>query len=114
MFGDEMAMNQTCYGLRSRCGSPFALYCAARTFMDRMVHAAHGSVFDTITTKTFQSTKIVLPPESIQLAFDRQVGPLFARILLGLRESENLAALRDCLLPRLVSGELSLQIGQFE
>jgi len=106
MFGDEMAMNQTCYGLRSRCGSPFALYCAARAFIDRLVHAAHGSVFDTITTKTFQSTKVVLPPECIQLAFDRRVKPFFARILTGLRESESLVALRDGLLPKLVSGEI--------
>ncbi len=49
LFGRDMAMNQTCYALATKTGTPFALYCRLRDEMDALVHAAHGSVFDTIT-----------------------------------------------------------------
>ena len=65
MFGREMAMNQTCYALASITDTPFALYCHLRHEIDNLVHSAHGSVFDTITTSTFANSKIVLPPLSL-------------------------------------------------
>jgi type I restriction enzyme, S subunit len=106
MFGHDMAMNQTCYALRSTIGAPLALYCHARHFIDRMVHAAHGSVFDTITTSTFETTDVLLAPEGILRAFDATVSPLLQRLRANLHESRTLAVLRDTLLPKLISGEL--------
>lgn len=106
MFGEAMAMNQTCYGLASKDSAPFALYCHARHFMDRMVHGAHGSVFDTITTRTFETTEVLLPPPNVLKAFDEQVLPIFLQIRANLHQSRTLAALRDTLLPKLLSGEL--------
>ncbi len=46
------------------------------------------------------------PPESIAARFGKVVQPLFARASEAVRESRTLAALRDALLPKLVSGEL--------
>jgi len=62
LFGRDMAMNQTCYALVTTTKTPFALYCRLRVAIDALVHAAHGSVFDTITTSTFASSRMVLPP----------------------------------------------------
>ena len=107
MFAVDMAMNQTCYGLHSKVGAPFALYCHARQFIDRMVHAAHGSVFDTITTRTFETTEVLLSPESISRSFDAKVGSLFQQIRANHRQSHTLSTLRDTLLPKLLSGELT-------
>src|SRR5438045_765944 len=36
IFGEKMAMNQTFYGLHSTLEAPFALYCQARDFIERM------------------------------------------------------------------------------
>ena len=108
MFGHAMAMNQTCYALRSKLGVPFALYCNARHFIERLVQGGHGSIFDTITTSTFEATDVLLAPEAILLAFDKQVTPLFQQIRSNLHESRTLATLRDTLLPKLLSGELSV------
>jgi type I restriction enzyme S subunit len=108
MLGHEMAMNQTCYGLRSKSGAPFALYCHARDFSERLVQGGHGSIFDTITTSTFEATDVILPPKELLLAFDRFTGPMFDQILSNLRESRDLATLRDTLLPKLLSGEVSV------
>jgi type I restriction enzyme S subunit len=109
MFGHSMAMNQTCYGLRSRVGAPFSLYCNAKYFIDRLVQGGHGSIFDTITTSTFEATDVLLAPKEVLLGFDIQVTPMFQRIHANLLESRTLTTLRDTLLPRLLSGEITLQ-----
>jgi len=108
MFGYEMAMNQTCYALASTFDTPFSLYCCLQHQMDNLVHAAHGSVFDTITTSTFASSKFVLPSTSVLKAFEQTISPLFHRILEATEQIQTLAALRDALLPKLVSGELRM------
>ena len=108
MFGHSMAMNQTCYGLRSKVDAPFVLYCNARHFIERLVQGGHGSIFDTITTSTFEATEVLLPPKQVLLAFDQQVAPLFQQVCANLHQSRTLATLRDTLLPKLLSGELQV------
>ena len=109
MFGHSMAMNQTCYGLRSKVGSPFALYCNVRHFVERLVQGGHGSIFDTITTSTFEATAVLLAPKEVLLAFDQQVTPLFHQVRANLHQSRTLATLRDTLLPKLLGGELDVR-----
>lgn len=106
MIGQEMAMNQTCYALSSKCSAHFTLYLQTCDFIDRMVKAAHGSVFDTITTQTFESTEVLLPPKELRMHFDLAVKPYFQTILANLRQCRTLATLRDTLLPKLLSGEI--------
>ena len=108
IFGHAMAMNQTCYGLRSKVHAPFSLYCHARHFIERLVQGGHGSIFDTITTSTFEATDVLLAPKEVLLAFDMQVTPLFEQVRANLHQSRTLATLRDALLPKLLSGELSV------
>ena len=54
---------------------------------------------------------VVLPPAVAQ-AFTEQIRPAIERILASIHESHTLAALRDTLLPKLVSGEL--RVGDVE
>ncbi len=108
MFGREMAMNQTCYGLTSKLGAPVALYCLLRREIDALVNAAHGSVFDTITTSTFARSIVIQPPPIILARFEEIGRPLFERIAESTARVHTLATLRDILLPRLISGQLRL------
>jgi type I restriction enzyme S subunit len=114
MLGHSMAMNQTCYGLRTKVGGPFSLYCNARHFIERIVQGGHGSIFDTITTSTFEATDILLAPKELLLAFDKQVTPLFKQVHANLHQSRTLATLRDTLLPKLLSGELNVRNVQID
>jgi len=109
LFGRDMAMNQTCYALATTTETPFALYCRLRVEIDALVHAAHGSVFDTITTSTFASSRIVLPARAVLMVFEERVAPVFQRVLGSIHEGRGLAALRDALLPKLASGELRVE-----
>ncbi len=109
MFGRSIAMNQTCYALRSREGVSFYLYCLLHEVIGNLVHAAHGSVFDTITTATFERAFVLNPPTSLKGRFEEQAKPLFRRILANIEETQTLAALRDALLPKLLSGEIRVK-----
>jgi type I restriction enzyme, S subunit len=109
LLGREMAMNQTCYALASKIGTPFALYCQLRQGMVNLVHAAHGSVFDTITTTTFANSRIFLPLTAVLESFETRITPLFRRILANIEESRTLAGLRNTLLPKLISGEIRIK-----
>lgn len=49
---------------------------------------------------------IALPPKALALAFTETLRPAVDRIIAGIHESRTLVALRDTLLPKLISGEL--------
>jgi len=53
--------------------------------------------------------QLVLPPEPVAAAFTELMQPLIDRIIAGIYESRTLAALRDALLPKLISGELRVK-----
>jgi len=50
--------------------------------------------------------KIALPPSQIATQFSKIVHPIIDRIRHSIFEQQSLAALRDTLLPKLISGEL--------
>lgn len=49
---------------------------------------------------------IVQPPEPLLGELETMAGPIMMRVLANERQSNTLAALRDTLLPKLISGEL--------
>jgi type I restriction enzyme S subunit len=112
MFGATMAMNQTCYALESKAGTPTALYLVLKKEIAALTQKAHGSVFDTITTSTFSASKTLLIPDALLSCFESTAGPLFHRILAGTQQAQTLIQLRDTLLPRLISGQLRLPEAQ--
>lgn len=50
-----------------------------------------------------------IPPAEIIRLFDKFVMPVYARLLQNEKESRTLAAIRNALLPKLLSGELRVQ-----
>jgi type I restriction enzyme S subunit len=50
--------------------------------------------------------KIPIPPKPVIKSFDDKVSSIMNQVLHNLHESSNLAAIRDALLPKLMSGEL--------
>jgi type I restriction enzyme S subunit len=53
---------------------------------------------------------LCLPPILLLEAFEKQVGPILATVDANLHQSRTLAKLRDTLLPKLLSGELSVTV----
>lgn len=51
-------------------------------------------------------SKLLVPSSGVLEAFEKQAIPLFKRVQKATEESASLAALRDTLLPKLISGEI--------
>jgi type I restriction enzyme S subunit len=67
-----------------------------------------GSAVPSMTTEILNALPIVIPPYEELARFEEVVGIQFSQMQENQRESETLAILRDTLLPRLMSGELSV------
>ncbi|WP_308387591.1 restriction endonuclease subunit S [Acidithiobacillus sp. AMEEHan] len=115
LVGVPMTMNQSCYGLRGKLGDRgFFNYFATRQLVSILQQRTHGSVFDTITRDTLAGVQVVAPSHAVIKAFEALVSPMLDRIREALAESRTLAALRDTLLPKLISGELRVGAAQLE
>jgi type I restriction enzyme S subunit len=65
-----------------------------------------GSAIPSTSREDFYGVPVVVPPTNLQNAFGRIVESLFGKLYANEDESGSLAALRDTLLPKLLSGEL--------
>jgi type I restriction enzyme S subunit len=65
-----------------------------------------GTVFGSIGKKDFRAIPCLVPPRELVLAYEMKVSPLDDRVEVNELENRTLAALRDTLLTKLISGEL--------
>jgi len=108
LAGVPMAMNQSNYALAAKEGvGKFYLYLLTQTLVSTLLKKANGAVFSAITTKDFNEPNLI-PANNVMDSFEVIVKPIFDKIFQTSEESRRLAELRDTLLPRLMSGELSV------
>jgi type I restriction enzyme S subunit len=74
---------------------------------EHLVHIADGSVQKNLNTNLVGQQNVLVPPKEIVDAFDAQATVWFAKMRQNGLESRTLATLRDTLLPKLLSGEIS-------
>jgi type I restriction enzyme, S subunit len=86
-------------------------YCATRQpeFKAFVEARSHGTAQANVSGESIMEFSLVVPPAGILDAFNRDCQPLLDRILSNHGESRTLATLRDTLLPKLLSGELSVE-----
>ncbi len=77
-------------------------------FHEQIINYANGSTFLEISKRDFRLIPMTMPGETVINAFDRNTRPLYERIVSNERTSRALAAQRDALLPKLVSGEVGV------
>ncbi len=103
------AMNQSCYGVVANDGTgPYLNYLRLSEGVHTLKRNTHGAVFDTITRSTFDTVVQPHPCLAIRQRFEQTVTPMFEAIRNNLIQSNTLSAARDSLLPKLLSGELSV------
>lgn len=78
-------------------------------FRNEMFALASGSVQLNFGPMHLRQIPILLPPDDVLHNFERVAQPLLRLSLKKREESRGLAALRDTLLPKLLSGELSVR-----
>lgn len=110
---------------RSICSTEFLVTCTTRSasveyLYDLFNSSAFQEVFCTLVTGTSGSHQRVLPDHALLMdvvrpseqvieAYTNLVQPLHTRVNRNLQESLTLAAIRDALLPRLLSGEIRVK-----
>lgn len=104
-----VAINQGFIAMKPKKGtSNLFLLLWARSAHDVILSRANGSTFLEISKSNFRPIPLIAPPEPVMRAFDKTVRPLYERIVESELESCALTALRDSLLPKLISGELRI------
>ena len=71
-------------------------------------HTIQGATVNRIALKEFPSYPVLVPPLPLQMAFHEVASSVWAKIQRNQAQAQTLAALRDALLPRLISGQLRL------
>ncbi len=111
MLPREMAINQTNYGLKTKFEvGDFFVFFSISSLVNEMRQHSYGTIFDTITTTTFEEMGISIPPRGLITSFEELVGKLMVKILTNLEESNTLASIRDGLLPKLMSGKIRIPV----
>ncbi|EFN9753859.1 restriction endonuclease subunit S [Escherichia marmotae] len=110
MVAVPMAMNQSCYGVSGKNKiSDEYVYFQLKNVVQTLQQMGHGSVFNTITRDTFKNIKVPFCNEELTNTYSTYVKKYFSKILNNNYQNIALTKLRDTLLPKLISGELSLE-----
>lgn len=106
----SVAVNQGFIAMKPRPGiSNLFLLRWVSAAHDEIISYANGSTFLEISKVNFRPIRTVAPIASVMQAFDRVARPRYRQVVENERESRTLAALRDALLPKLISGELRVK-----
>ena len=108
LAGTPMAMNQSCYALASETVDPLLVYFYVLKAVTSLKHQASGAVFDAIVTRDFDSETINILSDDDAKSVLAIIKPMMGIIHNNSEENIRLAALRDSLLPCLMSGELDV------
>ena len=109
MANEECCIGRGVAAVRHKSGATsFTYHSMANLYPDFARFEAEGTVFGSINKDSFEKLRFVIPPDEIIAAYERQAGPLDEQIRALENQSRALATLRDTLLPKLLSGELSV------
>lgn len=107
MATDRCCIGRGVAGIRHKSGSRSYTYYAMHTLRNHFNRfEAEGTVFGAINKKQFEEIMWIAPPISVIGRFEEIAFPFDERIESNEQESVILAAIRDALLPKLLSGEL--------
>jgi type I restriction enzyme S subunit len=73
-----------------------------------------GTILDALNVRNIPKLRFVLPTSRLLERFEIQCRPLRAKMEHGVKETRTLAALRDSLLPKLLSGEIRVRDAERE
>ncbi len=108
LLATEMSANQACCALIPRKDARSYVYLTALSAVSKFEQQATGSAQQNLSQGLVSSLPTVIPKGEIVSKFEAIVSPMIARWIRNLKEAQSLAALRDALLPKLISGELPL------
>ena len=108
-LAEPASFNQSAYGFRPGGLPPGVLYFSVLDAARQAANFVHGSVFDTITMRTFDDLTVPAIPPAEADALETKLSSLLDVVEHVVRENATLAATRGALLPGLISGKLHVE-----
>lgn len=106
-----MAVNQGYIAINGNEGfSNRFIYLWLKGNMETVKGHANGSTFQEISKAAFKSIELTIPPSERVEAFDEVIEPLFEKVKTNQLQTQSLTKLRDTLLPKLMSGEVRVEL----
>ena len=103
------AINQGFIAIRPKAGIPNGYLFHWCTYsLDKILNYANGSTFLEISKRSFRSIQLAKPNHKVLVAFGELEADLHRKIVDNEQSSRLLSAIRDTLLPKLVSGKLRI------
>jgi len=110
MAAEECAIGRGVAAIRHKTGSRSYTYYSMHMLKEEFNRfEAEGTVFGSINKADFQALKVKIPPPDKVLEFEEICYPIDQQIENNEKQSRTLAALRDALLPRLMSGDVRVK-----
>ncbi|TRZ54353.1 restriction endonuclease subunit S [bacterium] len=110
LAAEKCAVGRGVAAIRHKTGSRSYTYYSMHLLEDEFNRfEAEGTVFGSINKADFQALKVKIPPPEKILKFEEICYPIDQQIENNEKQSRTLAALRDALLPRLMSGEVRVR-----
>ncbi len=117
MFGEgfpfeRFCINEHVYRLRARRPATQAylyFWLTTDAMMDEMRNRGTGVAVPGLNSANVKAMPFLVPPTALLTSFEDKAKPVVTRILGNATESRTLAAIRDALLPKLLSGELRVK-----
>lgn len=92
---------------KAEIGTPFVYY-FLKNALPTIEGMASGSTFKEVSGSTMKDVPALIPDSETLAKFNEFCGPLFGQQQMLERQNQSLAALRDSLLPKLMSGEIDV------
>ena len=108
IVGTPMAMNQSCYALKTKTGEYEYLYFLTAQLIDNLKAKGSGSVFKSIIASDIENTVLCIANEKVITLFCDKISPIMKQIKKNTQEIVLLFKQRDELLPLLMNGQVSV------
>ena len=110
IVGEPMAMNQSCYALRSRKGEYEYLYFLSLQLIEYLKLKGTGSVFKSIIASDIENSILCVGAEDVISMFCEKIKPTMETIRNNTIEILSLIKQRDELLPLLMNGQVNFDL----
>ena len=108
IVGTPMAMNQSCYALKSKNEEYEYLYFLTIQLIESLKAKGSGSVFKSIIASDIENTMLCVANKGIISLFCDKVSPIMKQIKKNTQDMIHLTKQRDELLPLLMNGQVSV------
>jgi type I restriction enzyme, S subunit len=110
LSGEDTCIGRGLASVRSRVGTPMTLFHLLRDAPEAWApYEAEGTIFGSINKTQLEDLRLPTVAGELAEGLERQLGAIEASIASALDENVNLAAMRDVLLPKLMSGKIRVK-----